>query len=183
MEKKPYPSETQERFIIRFPDGMRDRITEAAKDANRSMNAEIVSRLQLSFDQPMMKILADDMERSDARSGKLQHLTDLVEAQRKAIDAQDINIIMLATHIITLINKLPKPMQDDDDVVEAAEFALSQDIGEKVLAYHGRTGIPLQASSVKILKDGAPSDGIPRLVGGSKAIQAAEKKRVTSKKK
>ncbi len=51
MEKKPYPSETQERFIVRLPDGMRDRIAEEAKKNNRSMNAEIVARLEASFDQ------------------------------------------------------------------------------------------------------------------------------------
>lgn len=49
MEKKPYPSETQERFIVRFPDGMRDRIAEEAKKNNRSMNAEIVARLEQSL--------------------------------------------------------------------------------------------------------------------------------------
>lgn len=49
MERKPFPSETQERFIIRFPDGMRDRIKEAADANNRSMNAEIVARLESSF--------------------------------------------------------------------------------------------------------------------------------------
>lgn len=52
MSKKTtiYPSETQERFIVRFPDGMRDNIAEAAKANNRSMNAEIVDRLQSSFE-------------------------------------------------------------------------------------------------------------------------------------
>lgn len=49
MERKPFPSETQERFIVRFPDGMRDRIADAAKANNRSMNAEIVARLEQSF--------------------------------------------------------------------------------------------------------------------------------------
>lgn len=49
MERKPFPSETQERFIVRLPDGMRDRIAEAAKASGRSMNAEIVARLQASF--------------------------------------------------------------------------------------------------------------------------------------
>jgi hypothetical protein len=47
---KPYPSEKQERFIVRLPDGMRDQIAEAAKSNNRTMNAEVVSRLQKSFD-------------------------------------------------------------------------------------------------------------------------------------
>lgn len=49
MERKPFPSETQERFIVRFPDGMRDRIKEAADANNRSMNAEIVARIEGSF--------------------------------------------------------------------------------------------------------------------------------------
>lgn len=49
MQKKPFPSETQERFIVRLPDGMRDKIADAAKAAGRSMNAEIVNRLERSF--------------------------------------------------------------------------------------------------------------------------------------
>ncbi len=39
-----------DKFIVRFPDGMRDRIADAAKAANRTMNAEIVARLQASFE-------------------------------------------------------------------------------------------------------------------------------------
>lgn len=35
--------------MLRFPDGMRDQISEAAKASGRSMNAEIVTRLQSSF--------------------------------------------------------------------------------------------------------------------------------------
>lgn len=43
------PSRTAEQFMVRFPDGMRDRIAEAAKANNRSMNSEIVARLGASF--------------------------------------------------------------------------------------------------------------------------------------
>lgn len=39
----------KDQFVVRFPDGMRDKIAEAAKDNNRSMNAEIVARLEDSF--------------------------------------------------------------------------------------------------------------------------------------
>lgn len=38
-----------DRFIIRLPEGMRDRIKAAAAENNRSMNAEIVARLETSF--------------------------------------------------------------------------------------------------------------------------------------
>ena len=50
MTSKP-PSRTADQFVVRFPDGMRDRIAEAAKANNRSMNAEIVSRLEQTFGQ------------------------------------------------------------------------------------------------------------------------------------
>nr|WP_186211641.1 Arc family DNA-binding protein [Burkholderia gladioli] len=43
------PSRTADQFVVRLPDGMRDQIAEAAKTNNRSMNAEIVSRLADSF--------------------------------------------------------------------------------------------------------------------------------------
>lgn len=47
--EKFYPSEQQERFIVRLPDGMRDRIKAAAERNNRSMNAEIVATLELMY--------------------------------------------------------------------------------------------------------------------------------------
>lgn len=50
MSKKPYPSETQDRYIVRFPDGMRERIKDAAEASGRSMNSQIVFMLQSFFD-------------------------------------------------------------------------------------------------------------------------------------
>lgn len=49
MPKKPYPSQTLDRYIVRLPAGMRDEIARAAKINNRSMNAEMVARLQETF--------------------------------------------------------------------------------------------------------------------------------------
>ena len=43
------PSRDQDKFMVRMPEGMRERIAEAAKANNRSMNAEIVARLEESF--------------------------------------------------------------------------------------------------------------------------------------
>lgn len=40
--KDVYPSQLQDRFIVRLPDGMRDAIKASAKANHRSMNAEIV---------------------------------------------------------------------------------------------------------------------------------------------
>lgn len=44
-----YPSEEQDRFIVRMPDGMRERIAAIAKENSRSMNAEIVRVLEEAF--------------------------------------------------------------------------------------------------------------------------------------
>nr|WP_092046278.1 Arc family DNA-binding protein [Methylobacterium pseudosasicola] len=44
------PSRRQDQFVLRLPDGMRERIADAARANNRSMNAEIVSRIQQSLD-------------------------------------------------------------------------------------------------------------------------------------
>lgn len=50
MRTKPYPSEVQDRFIVRMPDGMRDSLKRLAKQSRRSMNAEIIARLGESLD-------------------------------------------------------------------------------------------------------------------------------------
>lgn len=48
VEKK-YPSELKDRFIVRMPEGMRDQIAEHAAANHRSMNSEIIARLQASL--------------------------------------------------------------------------------------------------------------------------------------
>ncbi|MGB0467069.1 MAG: Arc family DNA-binding protein [Pontibacterium sp.] len=49
MEDKKYPSHTLDKFQLRFPEGMRDQVKEASKESGRSMNAEIVHRLEETF--------------------------------------------------------------------------------------------------------------------------------------
>ncbi|OKL45451.1 Arc family DNA-binding protein [Pseudovibrio exalbescens] len=56
----------KEQFVVRLPDGMRDKIALAAKENNRSMNAEIVARLEMTFVAPTisrLKWLLETMER------------------------------------------------------------------------------------------------------------------------
>lgn len=44
--RKPYRSETLDRFMVRLPDGMRDTLKSIADANKRTMNAEIVARLE-----------------------------------------------------------------------------------------------------------------------------------------
>jgi plasmid stability protein len=45
-----YPSRTLDKIVIRLPDGMRDRLAEAAAANKRSVNAEVVARLQQTLE-------------------------------------------------------------------------------------------------------------------------------------
>ncbi|WP_276315870.1 Arc family DNA-binding protein [Paracoccus sp. pheM1] len=47
-----FPSELADRFQVRMPPGMRDRIKAAAEANNRSMNAEIVATLEKEYPEP-----------------------------------------------------------------------------------------------------------------------------------
>ena len=40
------PSQTQDKFIVRLPDGMREAIRQRAEAAGRSMNAEVIVALE-----------------------------------------------------------------------------------------------------------------------------------------
>jgi len=44
--------------MLRLPDGMRERIGESARESGRSMNAEIVARLQASYETPGLASLS-----------------------------------------------------------------------------------------------------------------------------
>lgn len=48
--EKPSLAADADKFMIRLPEGMRERIAEAAKTNGRSMNAEVVARLEKSLE-------------------------------------------------------------------------------------------------------------------------------------
>jgi hypothetical protein len=48
-EKTTRNAQVAEKYIVRFPPGMRDKIARAADSSDRSMNAEIIHRLESSF--------------------------------------------------------------------------------------------------------------------------------------
>lgn len=52
MARPTYPSDNVDKLLLRFPPGMRDRLKAIADANGRSMNAEIIYRLELSFERP-----------------------------------------------------------------------------------------------------------------------------------
>ena len=59
-----YTSRTADKFVVRLPDGMREHIAEVERQHHRSMNSEIIARLEHSLldlptlpDQPSCQML------------------------------------------------------------------------------------------------------------------------------
>lgn len=49
LKQAIYSSRTADKFVVRLPDGMRERIADVARNHHRSMNSEIIARLEQSM--------------------------------------------------------------------------------------------------------------------------------------
>lgn len=103
---------------LRLSAELKARIEEAAKTGSRTMNSEIISRLEDSFRGASL-----------STGGLLspQHLLDVVEAQRQTIKAQEVNLIMLSTYLVDVINVLPTKLRNEERIKAAAQFVLGMD--------------------------------------------------------
>lgn len=70
-----------DKFMLRFPDGMRDEIREAAEKSGRSMNAEIVHRLQLS-----LSVEAHAATNLSETEKSVEKLTEKLETTQEKVD-------------------------------------------------------------------------------------------------
>lgn len=67
------PSRKLDQYIVRFPDGMRDRLKKAAAENKRSLNAEIVARLD---GYEFAKIAISNLEKERDKAVKLQIIAE-----------------------------------------------------------------------------------------------------------
>lgn len=77
-----YPSQTQDKFTVRFPDGMRDAIAKRADENGRSMNSEIVQMIQDCLDrksqetQPTVSLSHELMDKIIALAESIEEMKD-----------------------------------------------------------------------------------------------------------
>lgn len=79
------PSRHLAQFLVRFPEGMRERIAEAAKANNRSMNSEIVARLERTFDAEAMAAQTDFPTVSEEAMNFMRVLSNALSTDPKAV--------------------------------------------------------------------------------------------------
>lgn len=79
----PEKAQNQDKFIVRLPDGLRDRIRVAADKNHRSMNAEVVALLEENYPAPtpdkvtepaarILLWLAERIRRREPRPGSVR---------------------------------------------------------------------------------------------------------------
>lgn len=92
MTKKPHQS--QDKYVLRLPDGMRDRLKEAAEANNRTLNSEIVIRLLESMKTWPKIILPYSV---------LDHMQTLSVEERTRIERE------LSTDVLNIVEKRYMP--------------------------------------------------------------------------
>lgn len=82
MAKPTYPSAKLDQYIVRFPDGMRDRLKAEAAANKRSLNAEIISRLENTLHR-------DDFEQEQRNMEPLIEEDDVSPVAKAVVEAYE----------------------------------------------------------------------------------------------
>ncbi|WP_037521391.1 Arc family DNA-binding protein [Sphingobium yanoikuyae] len=73
------PGRDSEKLLVRFPDGMKARIEEAAKTNGRSMNAEVIALLEIALSN-RGKFFREGRDLSEIRS-QMEIMAKFIRAQ------------------------------------------------------------------------------------------------------
>ncbi|MBX9761502.1 MAG: Arc family DNA-binding protein [Pseudomonadaceae bacterium] len=96
MKPALYSSRTADKFVVRLPDGMRERIADVARNHHRSMNSEIIARLEQSMLQE--SALGDELNmRLDSPELSL-HERELLQRFRQLSRRQQNALVALIAH-------------------------------------------------------------------------------------
>ncbi|WP_439889085.1 Arc family DNA-binding protein [Pseudomonas sp. MBLB4123] len=96
MKQAIYSSRTADKFVVRLPDGMRERIADVARNHHRSMNSEIIARLEQSMLQE--GALDDDSDLRIDSPELSQHERELLQRFRQLSRRQQNALIALIAH-------------------------------------------------------------------------------------
>jgi len=91
-----YSSRTADKFVLRLPDGMRERIAEIAREQHRSMNSEIIARLESSLRQSNELVSADNLSFDSAKLS--QHERELLMRFRQLAVRQQNALLTFISH-------------------------------------------------------------------------------------
>lgn len=85
-------SRTADKFVVRLPDGMREQVAEVARKNHRSMNSEIIDRLEQSLNvqiEPAQKTMSDGVNQEELRAELTRAYRIIERLLQNAIPTQD----------------------------------------------------------------------------------------------
>ena len=74
-------------YNLRLPAELKEKISESAKKHNRSMNADIVARLEQTFNNPILHEPESVIEMVDKVIEIIEHQDKTIKSQNETIDA------------------------------------------------------------------------------------------------
>ena len=100
------PSRKLDQYIVRFPDGMRDQLKQAAKENNRSLNAEIISRLQSTMTSTSLLDFSDILDQISGNISKLRKGVSNIFYSDEFSDAETLDkYVFIIFYILAEIEK------------------------------------------------------------------------------
>jgi plasmid stability protein len=100
MKQATYSSRTADKFVVRLPDGMRERIADVARNHHRSMNSEIIARLEQSMLQE--GALGDELNLSLDSPELSLHERELLQRFRQLSRRQQNALVALIAHDVEM---------------------------------------------------------------------------------
>lgn len=112
MARGDFPSAKQDQFVLRFPEGLRDRIKAAAEENGRSMNAEIISVLEDAYpDEEKLAQIASELSFMDEIDEIQERLERIRAVQQQLVLEQGKSQLKETDR---LIKKADKLLGDDE---------------------------------------------------------------------
>lgn len=131
MSKEAPPSRTAPQFVVRMPDDeFRNRIAEAAKANNRSMNAEILARLESTFTNMDLRMeLLTTVARLETSRESMQMVMEEASSQLVGLTIANALVTTTADELIEDFDSLAEITQSfiDGDVRDLAAVKASVD--------------------------------------------------------
>jgi len=117
MTKKP--TQTQDKYVLRLPDGLRDRIKVYAQRHGRSMNTEIVRVLEEAFPEPQY-------------DGSLDPVIKLIISR----SYEDFELVLFADEAV--MERFSSFLPENIDTIELDNSILTKEEARKFSAMSGR---------------------------------------------
>jgi Arc-like DNA binding domain len=86
-----FPSRRLDKFVLRLPEGMRDQVDAAARTNKRTMNAEIVQRLEASFSSSDELLLV--VKKNTAEADMIWELQDSMQSLKAEVAKLGTNLM------------------------------------------------------------------------------------------